>query len=162
MKAESNEQPLPSSEVLLFHPNGDIHFFFDLNHPASADDLIGTIDFELNNGGADWLGICKRDLQADKQDEVQNRVAVNLIGDTRMASWTAIESEADLPTVDGWYLVTYKPSRQRYAASGIVDRIKFETNNEVYTIGWLSEYAAWMPLPQSYQPKTAKENDDER
>lgn len=74
---KDNAGLLPS-EVLLIHPNGDIHDF-NLNNPASADDLIGTIDFELDKGGADWLGICKRDLQADKQAEVQKRIAVNLI-----------------------------------------------------------------------------------
>jgi hypothetical protein len=79
---KDNQEPeLLPSDVLLFHPNGDIHTF-ELDNPASADDLIDTIDFELGNGGADWLGICKRNLQADKQGEVQTRVAVNLIART--------------------------------------------------------------------------------
>lgn len=64
-------------KVSLIHPNGDI-FTWDLDAPHAADDLAGTLEFELEEGGAKWVGICRGDVSESEVDEIGNRVQSNL------------------------------------------------------------------------------------
>lgn len=65
------------AKILMFHPNGDIHGY-DLNDKESVRDLVSDIDFELHEGGAEVLGICKADLSKDKQDIIGDRLSYRL------------------------------------------------------------------------------------
>lgn len=65
-------------KILMTHPNGDIHAY-DTDNPDSMQDFISDLEFEMNEGGADWVGVCRRDLSKAKQVVLFDRVSRKLV-----------------------------------------------------------------------------------
>ena len=66
-------------KIEMVHPNGDIHEYdLDRGNALQVEAFLSDIEFETGNGGAEWLGIYRKELPKPMQEEAQKRVSIRL------------------------------------------------------------------------------------
>jgi len=64
----------------------------------------------------------------------------------RGSQWVAVNSADDLPTQAGKYLV-WRNDKNTPLGDSPETTAMFRLNDEIFTLGWLNSYLAYMPIP---------------